>query len=192
VLGGLLVGAAIAPVFGGVGVHLVLFLAAAALSAPLPDVDHPGSMYGRFIPLPSVAKVYGRLEPFRRGPEGNDLTSFGQVGWRVPGGILWHRGPTHSLLAAAVVTLLAWLVAGHFAPALALPVAAGVGTGYLSHLALDELNVAGEKLLWPLRRTVRLPWPSFKVGSVWEALTAVVMVAAIVLLVRPEIVRVLP
>lgn len=190
VVGGLLAGAAVAPLFGESGAHLVPFLVAAALAGPLPDIDHPGSMYGRWVPLPGVAKVYGRIEPYVRGPFGNDQRSFGHVGRRIAGGILWHRGPVHSVLFALVFGALAWAVTAHFAFTLAWPVAAGVVVGCLSHLALDELNVSGEHLLCPfVRKELRLKWPSWRVGSAWEFVVLVAMLAAVAGILRPEVVH---
>lgn len=188
ILGGLLVGAAVVQLAGQTGPHLLPFLVVAALAAPLPDVDHPESMYGRFVPLPGVAKVNGSLEPYRSGPFGNGGKSFGHVGRRLPGGILWHRGPTHSLVMAGVFGAMAYYVAGHFAPGLAWTVGLGVLLGCLSHLALDELNVAGERLLWPLwGKEARLRWPSFRVGSAWETVLFVAMAGAVFLLLRGEV-----
>lgn len=127
-------------------------------------------MYGRLLPLPGVARMYGRLEPYTPGPLGSGGRSFGHVGRQTPFGILWHRGPMHSILMAAVFAAAAFLAGLQFAPALAWTVGLGVALGCLSHLALDELNVAGEHLLWPLvRRELRLPWPSVRVGTVGEA-----------------------
>ena len=187
-IGGLLSALALGPVVGHGGPHLLAFAAVAALAAPLPDVDHPGSMYGRFVPLPGIAKVYGSIEPYRAGPFGNGRKSFGHVGRRLPGGILWHRGPTHSLVMAGVFGGLAYLVAGHFTPGLAWIVGLGVLLGCLSHLALDELNVAGEHLLWPLvGKELRLRWPSFRVGSVWETALFVAMAGGAFLLLRGEV-----
>lgn len=175
-IGGMLAGAVLAPIVGQIGTHLLPFVAAAALAAPLPDIDHPGSMYGRFVPLPGVAKVFGRIEPYVRGPFGNGERSFGHVGRRVPFGVLWHRGPTHSVAMALVFGTVGYLAASRVVPALALCLGVGILTGYLSHLALDELNVSGEHFLWPLnRRELRLRWPSFRVGSGWETVLALGM-----------------
>lgn len=175
-IGGALAGAVLAPIVGQVGPHLLPFVAAATLAAPLPDIDHPGSMYGRCVLLPGVAKVFGRIEPYVRGPFGNGERSFGHVGRRVPLGILWHRGPTHSVTMALVFGAVGYLVASRVVPASALCLGVGILAGYLSHLALDELNVSGEHLLWPLnRRELRLRWPSFRVGSGWETILALGM-----------------
>ena len=188
IVGGLLVGALLAPILGQTGPHLAPFLVAAALAGPLPDVDHPGSMYGRFVPLPGVARVYGKLEPYVGGRFGNGQRSFGHVGRRVPGGIIWHRGPVHSAPMGLAFGALAGLIALHFAAAWVWTIGFGVLAGFLSHLALDELNVSGEYLLWPfVRKELRLKWPSWRVGSAWEVLVLVVMLAGIVGLLRPDV-----
>ena len=187
-VGGLLIGAALAPVLRESGGHLIPWLAAAALAAPLPDLDHPASMYGRFLPLPGVAKVSGCLEPYVPGPFGNGGQTFGHVGRRTPFGVLWHRGPLHSILMATAFGAAAFLAASHFAPALDVTVGLGVLLGYLSHLALDELNVAGEHLLWPLvGRELGLPWPSVRVGSVGEATLFAAMSLAAAALLSPHL-----
>ena len=184
ILGGLVLGAALAPVVSPG--HALAFVLAAALAGPLPDIDHPGSMYGRFLPLPGVVKNYGRIEPYRQGPFGNAAHSFGHVGRRTPFGTLWHRGPTHSVLGCLAFGLLAFAIAHALAPALALWIGLGIALGALSHLALDEMNVSGERLLWPfVNRELRLRWPSVRVGSAGEwGFAALLLLAAVFLVPR--------
>jgi len=195
ILGGLAAGAIAAPAlaFG----HVPAFLIAAALAGPLADIDHPGSMYGKFIPLPGVAKANGQLEPYRRGYFGNGQRSFGRVGRRVPfAGIIWHRGPTHSLVAAGAVTILAFIAAfvatvhgAFFANGgLAVSIALGVLVGYLSHLILDAFNVMGQELLWPFSRQRFKVGPlHIPVGSLGEAMVGVALVG-VLLLAAPHVV----
>ncbi|MCL6595829.1 MAG: metal-dependent hydrolase [Firmicutes bacterium] len=192
IVGGLLAGAVAASALGQSGAHLLPFLAASALAAPLPDVDHPGSMYGRYVPLPGVARVGGKVERYEPGPFGNGSRSFGHVGRRIPGGVLWHRGPTHSLVAAGIAGIVALVVLLAAARGLAATVALGVAVGYLSHLALDELNVSGERLLWPLSgREIRLRWPSVRVGSLGEAAVLLLMLGGLALVGGHDLPRVL-
>jgi membrane-bound metal-dependent hydrolase YbcI (DUF457 family) len=184
-LGGLALGVATLPL-----VHPAValgYLALTTLAGPLPDWDHPGSTYGRYVPLPGVAKVHGHLEPFRRGPYGNSAASFGHVGRRTPFGILWHRGGAHSLGAAA----LAGLVVGGGLTALHVPDAAtwglAVGVGYVSHLLLDSLNVMGQSLAWPVtRRRFQLPW-HFRMGGWQEGLVALALLGVVVVLGLPAL-----
>jgi membrane-bound metal-dependent hydrolase YbcI (DUF457 family) len=62
--------------------------------------------------------------------------------------VLPHRGPTHSLIAALVATLLAG-VGGH-AAGLPWVCALAFGWGYVSHLITDLPSRAGLPwLLWP-------------------------------------------
>jgi len=172
ILGGLVAGAALAPILSPE--HLLPFVVAAALAGPLPDIDHPGSMYGRYVPLPGVVKNYGKVEPYKGGLFGNTAHSFGHVGRRTPFGILWHRGPTHSLVFAAVFGVVAFLIVHALAPAVALAIGLGIAVGALSHLALDEMNVSGEHLLWPLSgKEIRLKWPHIRVGTAGEILVVV-------------------
>ena len=162
--------------------HLVVFLAASTLAGPLADIDHPGSMYGRWLPLPGVAKVGGQIESYRRGPFGNAEHSHGHVGRVLPGGIFWHRGATHSFVMSLIFSVLFLLLARHFVPMEAWSIGFGVLTGYLSHLALDALNVSGQQLLWPFsHKPVRPPWPHIPVGSLGEVLTVVALVGGLLL-----------
>lgn len=181
ILGGLAAGALAAP--AAASGHLLVFLAAAAIAGPLADIDHPGSLYGKWLPLAGVAKVNGHVEPYVRGPFGNSQKSYGHVGRRVPFGILWHRGPTHSLVVAAVFSFAAYLLALHFIPAIAMAVGLGVVVGYLSHLFLDALNVAGQQLLWPFsHQAIRPPWPHIRVSSIGEMVVVVALVGGLLLL----------
>jgi len=153
---------------------LAVVLLTAMLTAPLPDLDHPGSTYGRHVPLPPVAREHGRVVPYT--PHGSH---FGQVGFRVPGGILWHRGPLHSIVVGAGL-----VVAIGTLPVIGAPwVALGVACGWGSHLLLDGFNVAGQAWFWPLtRRRFRLPGVHLRVGSFGETLVLVMCLATLVLI----------
>ena len=179
-LGELAAGAAVMPL---VPAHAALVvLATAVFAAPLPDLDHPGSTYGRFVPLPGVARIQGPVEPFRPGPLGNSRASFGQVGRRTPWGIGWHRGGMHSLVATAISVVVLGEAAQRVHPGWGGAVALGVAVGMLSHLALDVLNRMGQAWLWPFTgRRFRLPWPRIPVGSRGEWAVMVLLVAGLVL-----------
>lgn len=124
---------------------------AGALGGLLPDIDHPGSFLGRRAPLVSdaVHALFG------------------------------HRGATHCLLAAAVLSLASWWAAARLLAALPPEAAGGAApwgaalcflAGYLSHLLLDMLNPQPVPLLWPLPRRFRLPVPPVVVtGDALEA-----------------------
>lgn len=157
--------------------HPLVFLAAAAIAAPLPDVDHPGSLYGRYIPLPTVTRVRGRVVPYV--PQ--DRASFRPLGRRTPFGVLWHRQQTHSLFAAVFVSASATVIAMVSDSHVAFAVGLGALTGYLSHLALDAFNPTGMPLLWPFsRRRWRFPCRAFPVGGLGEALLSAALLAACV------------
>jgi membrane-bound metal-dependent hydrolase YbcI (DUF457 family) len=180
-LGGLAAGALVAPALAPG--HTLAFLAAAVLAAPLPDIDHPASLYGRLLPLPGVARVHGRVEPYVRSPFGD--VSRGQVGRVTPFGVLWHRGPAHSLFMALCLSALATVAASPVAGGEAWAVGLGVLVGMLSHLALDAMNVAGMELLWPFsRRRWRLPWPRVPVGGAGEVVVSGALVFVTLVLVR--------
>ena len=193
ILGGLAAGAIAAPAlaFG----HVPAFLIAAALAGPLADIDHPGSMYGRWLPFPGVAKVNGHIEPYRGGFFGHDQHSFGHVGRTIPfAGILWHRGPTHSLVTAGLATVLAFIVAfvatvhglTPSAGILAAAIALGVLVGYLSHLVLDSFNIAGQELLWPFsHRRFKVGPLHIPVGSLGETMAVVALVGVLFITIPP-------
>lgn len=156
---------------------LAVFTGTAMLAGPLPDLDHPGSTYGRYVPLPRVAEVHGHVEPYR----GNHQASFGRVGFRTPFGIGWHRGGFHSVVASILTAGMAGALTHWLAPAYTLTVALGVLVGFLSHLLLDSVNLMGQALLWPfVRRRYHLAWPRFRVGSAGETLLTVVLLGALV------------
>ncbi|HMO36305.1 MAG TPA: metal-dependent hydrolase, partial [Gemmatales bacterium] len=60
-----------------------------------------------------------------------------------------HRGMCHSLPAALISGLTAYLVFGHMGQRGALAMAGGVSLGYLSHLILDEIYAVDFKGLQP-------------------------------------------
>lgn len=74
----------------GWGIPLAL---AGAVGGLLPDIDHPHSTLGRWVPWPAVAVE-------------NRRTGFVAHGRRWFGGhTVWHRHETHSLGAAAIAAL---------------------------------------------------------------------------------------
>lgn len=101
--------------------------AVAAAAALLPDIDDPKSFTGSIVVPVSFAAKI-------------------TVG---------HRRFFHSLLAAAVFAGAAFLTQRyiHWPPWVALAVL----VGYVSHLALDTLNLAGVPWLWPLGLRFRIP-----------------------------------
>lgn len=148
-----------------------LLSASAALAGPLADVDHPASLYGRLVPLPGVVLRHGRVEGFSPYLSFSDTAKGGRPGRELPGGrILWHRGETHSIFAAALAGVLCGSGAALlWGGAPGATVAAGVFVGYLSHLALDLLNVSPISFLWPFsRRPIHLKRPRIRVGSLEE------------------------
>ncbi len=179
-VGGLAAGAVVAPLAPAHAALVVL--ATAVFAAPLPDLDHPGSTYGRFVPLPGVARIHGQVEPFRPGPFGNSRASLGQVGRRTPWGIGWHRGGMHSLVATAASVVVLGVAAQLVYPGWGGEVALGVAVGMLSHLALDALNSMGQAWLWPFTpHRFRLPWPRIPVGGLGEWAVLALLVGGLVL-----------
>ncbi|RJX20614.1 MAG: metal-dependent hydrolase [Ammonifex sp.] len=126
----------------------LLFAGVAGFASLLPDLDSPKSFVGREV-WPASASVEFALG---------------------------HRGPLHSLLGAALFSLLAGLILRryHLPPEL-LP---GAAAGYLSHLFLDILNsdARGIPLLWPLKPRFQLPL--VRTGSPLEKLAFYPLAAA--------------
>lgn len=117
----------------------------AGIAALLPDIDDPHSKLGRMIsPVSWVVKV--------------------AVG---------HRGPLHSLLATAIVFILAKIFIG---PNLTLAITAG----YFSHLLADSINPQGVPLFWPLRKHFGLPL--VQTGSIIENIVVMPGMAGICVL----------
>lgn len=190
-VGGIVAGALALPLIGTA--HPLALLATAALTSPLPDLDHPGSLYGRWMPLPGVARIHGHVEPYHGGWFGNSELSFGHVGRWTPFGILWHRGPFHSPIFLVTGVSVAGLVESLWAPGLGATLIWGTGLGIASHLALDTLNRMGQLLAWPVStRRIRAPWSQIRVGSWGEHLVALGLVGMAVLLSAPLITSYLP
>lgn len=135
-------------------------LGAAAVGSLLPDVDQPKAMLANFSPL---------LKPV----------------FFLPSHLLPHRGPTHSLLVWAILTLLCT----HWGAQVSLYYwAVAASLGYLLHLAADSLTTSGIPLLWPLYgRHVGLP-PNrhlrFATGSPTEYLVVGILLGATLVLVQ--------
>ncbi|HWN81925.1 MAG TPA: metal-dependent hydrolase [Candidatus Udaeobacter sp.] len=90
----------------------------------------------------------------------------------VPGILLgepdrFHHGPAHSLGGAIIFAGLAWLVARALRRRQALPIAALMGAGFMSHLFLDMCSLDtrapnGVPLFWPFSSAyIMLPLPVF-------------------------------
>lgn len=92
--------------------------------------------------LITVASAMGSLLPDIDHPRGMIRQRLGLLGY--PLNILPHRGPTHTLLAVVLVSLL-YLYFHHIA-------ALGLLVGYASHLVADMITVEGIPLLFPLSR----------------------------------------
>jgi len=152
---GALAGLPVGRLAGG-GPVLGLCTAAGALGGLLPDLDHAGSLLGRYLPWPAVEAADPRTGFVRHGRR-----------W-FEGRVLWHRHETHSFGAAVLAGALGcggglWVgrrlgpALHETTPAFALVLGAAVLAGYLSHLAADL--PPPQMLLWPLsRRLVRPRW----------------------------------
>jgi inner membrane protein len=147
---------------------VVLLFAGAWLGSLLPDADRAGSRIYR------TRRLERRVWPLRL------------LGWlaRIPLRLLillGHRGLTHALVAALGAAALAWLAAPAFG--------AGVGIGYLAHLAADACTPSGVPLLAPLTgrrlhllpRRARIPTGSLRELAVAALLTTGVVAGTLML-----------
>ena len=181
----------------GGSVMLPICASAGAIGAVLPDIDHPHSALGRFVPWPAAAVE-------------NHHTGFVAHGRRwFRGRTVWHRGETHSIGGAGIAVLATlgigrWLFGATFAwlqqrgaPAvgnlpefawgLAAIAAAAVLVGYLSHLVADMANPSPQMLWWPFsRRMVHPRWapaiPEASVHGQWLERGAVIAAIALAML----------
>lgn len=93
----LILGAAVAAPLAA-SAHAPALLAVGALTGLLPDLDHAGSMIGRWLPRPAAAQ-----------PGGNGFTKHGRR-W-FGGCVIWHRVETHSFGAGVIAATLAIMAA---------------------------------------------------------------------------------
>ena len=141
--------------------------AAALVGSRLPDLDKAG------------ARIYHKTLFERR------MVVFRVVGSlaRLPlslGTRLRHRGVTHSALACAAAPLLAWLLTSAAGPGVAAVAAAGIGIGYVAHVAADACTPGGVRAWAPLSRErvwLLPPRARIKTGSARELVFAVVFAA---------------
>jgi membrane-bound metal-dependent hydrolase YbcI (DUF457 family) len=118
-----------------------VLVASAWLGSLLPDADRAG------------ARLYRRTRIERRLP----VRALGALA-RLPLRLLVllpHRGPTHSFAGGALAAALTCLLVSRVAPGVALAAAAGIGLGWLAHVAADACTPGGVPLHWPLSRRRR-------------------------------------
>lgn len=182
-------GAAVGFLLHAAPLGVVACAAVGALGGLLPDIDHAHSTLGRYVPWPAAE---------RRGR--GDFVAHGRR-W-FGGRVVWHRGETHSVGAAAIAALGAagitgwgawraagWLAARGSAPLHPLVLGAGAGAallaGYVSHLVADTVNRSPQMLWWPFkRRMVHPPWRGWPEASpAGRTAEAVGEVAAVLLAV---------
>lgn len=143
------------------GTHELIGVSVAVAGARVleaPAVETAGAAVAAFYGswLPDIDRLGSRVH--RRSALERHRFLLGLVGFvlRLPafafGAIARHRGVSHSLLAAAVVGLLAAQVAAPFGSVIAVVVGAGLFAGYLAHLAADALTPAGVPFFAPLSR----------------------------------------
>lgn len=157
---------------------VVVGAALAAAAALAPDLDHPDSMAAHAPQVVARHVSRGICRALPRTRQWRDARKALQLAVKAAGWVLalptravaWvihralgHRGPTHSLPAAASVGVVALLVAW-WAPC---PWwwGAAIAAGYMIHLAGDVWTVSGIPLWWPVTpRRCRAPW-TFRTGA---------------------------
>ncbi|MDO5444943.1 MAG: metal-dependent hydrolase [Eubacteriales bacterium] len=104
-------------------------LTAAAAGALFPDIDHGESKISN---TNFVTKILANLFEL----------------------ILKHRGPIHTPVTGALLTVFVWfsLSAAAVAPGTVYALTAGFAVGFASHLILDSFNPGGIMWLWPFRK----------------------------------------
>lgn len=160
---------------------------AGGVGALAPDIDHPWSTISAIVPgmlfaggtVLAVSPLIIRITTSTRGPLDGVLEAITRTtaGWWKLGlllvaiALIWllagrlvsthlgHRGPMHSLAAAAVATVVAAAASAlsGFGPWYGLI----FGVGWLTHLAADAPSRAGlPALLWPFASTTRWGAPA--------------------------------
>lgn len=127
ILGGLLFAEAVAASCSAPAIvdNIGVFVGSAVVGSLLPDIDHPGAMISKQNRL-SKAVSYGVHA------------------------VAGHRGFTHTVMFAALVSILPLLIQDLIG-VLGIAVAAGLFTGCLSHLFMDTLNPTGVMWLFPVK-----------------------------------------
>jgi membrane-bound metal-dependent hydrolase YbcI (DUF457 family) len=148
------------------GATAAVLLGAAWIGSLLPDADLAG------------ARVHRRTRIERRSP----LLWLAGLALRLPVRLLCllpHRGPTHSVLACVLVTVLCGVAVRLVDRAVARAAAAGLAIGYGGHLAADACTPSGVPLWAPLSGRRRWLLPSgarIKTGSAREYLALALLI----------------
>ena len=127
---GICAGLAVAEVSQGGGGQRFAFLAACCIGSLAPDIDIPESKMGSLLRPVSFAinRVFG------------------------------HRGFIHSIVCAAFLSFMAFLVFGKLLPDAQIQITAGFLSGYLLHLVQDSCTRMGVRLLWPAPKYIHMPF----------------------------------
>lgn len=100
-----------------------------------------------------------------------------------------HRGPTHSVIVCAILTVGAAVAASFVMPPAVLLVAVVVGLALLSHLLADLTNKTPMALLWPVRRKrLRPRWLPYALEDSWKGhVVEAVAITCVAILILPGI-----
>lgn len=136
----------------------MIILAASAAGSILPDIDKKGSKVSNDNLITGLGSGIIRL-----------FTS--------------HRGFTHTVIGAGLISVLVTIVAG------CLPIVVGnrfyyvlgwsLFTGMISHIILDSFNPKGIMWFWPISRK-RLSLLDIKTGSFTESIFRLVLIGLLV------------
>ena len=118
---------------------------ASVLGSRLPDLDQPGSRIHRRSPIERRSLAIGALGAVLRLP----LRAFAVLAS--------HRGATHWLTTAVLVTVALGVLAAPLGAPAVFVAAVGVGCGYVTHVLADACMPSGAPLFGPFsRRRVHL------------------------------------
>lgn len=177
----LIIGGAIGAVIATHTGAEILGIAAGAFGALTPDIDHPGSMLGRwFFFWPSI-----------QGPK--QRNGFQKNGRRGFAGPIWHRGQLHSLGFVAIVAVISGLLYALAAGRVDVPSLLMSGllplfvvcitAGALSHLAADCVNKSPMMLFWPIsHKLILVPIPHAKQDSARGQMYEIAVVVMVLVL----------
>ena len=129
-------------------IYILVFLFGVAFGALTPDIDHPNSKLGRYMPK--------------------------FISTNIP-----HRGPTHSLFAIVLLTILGMFVfnasveptsffsaysnpLSHTMSGWLLHIYAGFIIGYLLHILEDYFSIDSIHLFYPIGKNKRTRWSPFR------------------------------
>lgn len=116
----------------------IVLVGSAALASLMPDLDHPYSLAGRWVPQILAPACF-------QGPYHCGRRWF----WLVT---IWHRNEFHSIGAAGILAAIPVVLLLRINSLFVVLVSCAIFLGYCSHLLLDLVNVTPQMLFWPFSK----------------------------------------